>query len=163
MAIEIERRYLVVNDSWIGKAAGIVYRQGYLYFQEDGVVRIRIAGDEAFLTVKVRKDDFNTLEYEYEIPIEDAEDMLERLCDRPPVEKKRYRISHAGMVWEVDEFSGDNEGLLIAEIELEYEKQMFDIPSWVGREVTGEKKYLNAYLYRNPYKNWPSKEKRRQK
>jgi len=159
MAIEIERRYLVIDDSWRGKATGILYRQGYLYFQEDGVVRIRVAGDDAFLTVKVRKDDFNTLEYEYEIPIDDAEEMLACLCNRPPVEKKRYRISLAGMVWEVDEFSGDNEGLLIAEIELEYEKQMFDIPSWVGREVTGEKKYLNAYLYKNPYKNWSSKEK----
>lgn len=159
MVIEIERRFLVIDDSWRGEAAGILYRQGYLHFQEDGVVRIRVAGAEAFLTVKVRKDDFNTLEYEYEIPIEDAEDMLDRLCDRPPVEKKRYRISHAGMVWEVDEFFGDNEGLLIAEIELEHEKQIFDIPPWTGREVTGDKKYLNAYLYRNPYKNWPSEEK----
>ena len=154
MAIEIERRFLVVDDSWRGQTSGILYRQGYLYFKEDGVLRIRIAGENGFITVKVRENDLSTLEYEYEIPKEDAEDMLARLCEHTPVEKIRYRISYAGLIWEVDEFRGANEGLVVAEIELEDEKQKFDLPPWMGKEITSLKKYLNAYLYKNPFNNW---------
>lgn len=154
MAIEIERRFLVVNDSWKGETSGTQYRQGYLYFQTDGVLRIRIAGDKGFLTVKVLKDALSALEYEYEIPGRDAKEMLTGLCKGNPVEKMRYHVIYAGMAWDIDVFSGDNEGLVIAEIELKETGQEISLPPWVGEEVTGQKKYLNAFLFKNPYTKW---------
>lgn len=156
MGIEIERRFLVIDDSWKEDATGTAYRQGYLAFQDDGVLRIRIAGETAFLTVKVLKDTMSALEYEYEIPVHDAHEMLTELCDRPPVEKVRYRIPYEGMIWEVDVFLGDNEGLLIAEVELDNKEQSIVLPPWIGKELTGDKRYLNASLYNYPFKNWPT-------
>lgn len=155
MGIEIERRFLVVSDEWRESAVGTMYRQGYLYFQDFGVLRLRIAGDRAFLTVKALQDDLSTLEYEYEIPVRDADEMLTELCDRPPVQKVRYRIPYETMIWEIDVFRGDNEGLIIAEVELENKTQVIALPPWVGKEITDDRKYLNASLYKNPYKNWP--------
>ncbi|HEU20134.1 MAG TPA: CYTH domain-containing protein [Deltaproteobacteria bacterium] len=154
MGIEIERRFLVINDDWKHGATGTLYRQGYLYFREDGVVRLRIAGDQAFLTVKALKDDLSALEYEYEIPVYDGHEMLTELCDGPLVEKIRYRILHGGMIWEIDVFLGDNEGLVIAEVELGSTEQSISLPPWVGDEITGDRRYLNASLYKNPYRNW---------
>jgi len=154
MAIEIERRFLVTGSEWKEAARGIIYRQGYLYFQEYGVLRIRIAGATGFLTLKMLKDDMSAYEYEYRIPLADAEDMLARLCTRPLVEKVRYHITFAGSKWEVDEFRGANAGLVIAEIELDREDQTIDMPPWVGLEVTGDRRYLNASLYRVPYTTW---------
>jgi adenylate cyclase len=154
MGIEIERRFLVVGNEWKENAIGTTYRQGYLYFQDFGVLRLRIAGDKAFLTVKALLDNLSALEYEYEIPIRDAEEMLTGLCDRPPVEKIRHFVPYCGMNWEIDVFLGDNEGLVIAEVELEEPGQPLDLPSWVGKEITADRRYLNASLYRHPYKNW---------
>jgi len=154
MAVEIERRFLVIDDSWRKDTLGTLYRQGYLYFQEFGVLRIRVAGNRGFLTLKLLKDDISALEYEYEIPQKDAEDMLSNVCYRRPVEKIRHHIFHGGMIWEVDEFCGDNEGLVIAEIELHDRHQEIHLPSWVGEEITGNRRYLNASLYKDPYTKW---------
>ncbi len=154
MGIEIERRFLVIDDSWRHGVTGTKYRQGYLYFQDYGVLRLRIAGDQAFLTVKMLQDNLSALEYEYEIPFRDAKEMMTKLCDRPPVEKIRYRIPHEKMIWEVDVFLGDNEGLIIAEVELTHTEQVIALPPWAGKEITDDRKYLNASLYKNPYKNW---------
>ena len=155
MGLEIERRFLVIDDSWRQGATGTKYRQGYLYFQDYGVLRLRIAGDQAFLTVKALQDNLSALEYEYEITLCDGEVMLTTLCDRPPVEKVRYRIPYEKMIWEVDVFLGDNDGLIIAEVELTHPEQVIAIPPWVGKEITDDRKYLNASLYKQPYKNWP--------
>ncbi|MCF7848079.1 MAG: CYTH domain-containing protein [Kiritimatiellales bacterium] len=153
MGIEIERKFLVQNDSWKQQApAGLVCRQGYLVSDHDKTVRIRVIGDKAFLTIKGATYGLSRSEFEYEIPVFDAEDMLQ-LCGNP-VEKTRYRIEHEGMTWELDVFSGENEGLVMAEIELESEDQRFDLPEWVGDEVTGDIRYYNAFLSKHPFKAW---------
>jgi CYTH domain-containing protein len=117
-------------------------------------VRVRIAGDAGFLTVKGRAVGASRAEYEYAIPREHAEEMLDQLCQRPLVEKTRYRIPWGGLTWEVDVFHGDNAGLVVAEVELEDEGQAIDLPPWVGREVTGDGRYANASLVARPYATW---------
>jgi CYTH domain-containing protein len=154
MGIEIERRFLVIGDEWKEGAVGTYYRQGYLSFSKEGVLRIRIAGEKAFLTVKSSRDDLTALEYEYEVPMTDAHDMLRKLCERPPVEKIRHSVPYGGMTWDIDLFIGDNEGLVIAEIELADPEQAIALPPWVGKEITADRRYLNASLYHNPYKEW---------
>jgi CYTH domain-containing protein len=154
MGTEIERKFLLTGDEWRTMAAGVVYCQGYLCLEKDSTVRVRIAGDKAFLTIKGKSSGISRMEYEYPIPLEDARVMLAELCARPIIEKKRYRITFQGFVWEVDEFSGENEGLLVAEIELEEEGQEFEKPSWIGEEVSSDRRYANANLVRNPYSTW---------
>ena len=157
MGTEIERKYLVRGDGWRALAAGTHYRQGYLNRDKARTVRIRSAGDKAYLTIKGPSAGARRAEYEYEIPLADANAMLDGLAERPLIEKKRYRIRHAGVTIEVDEFLGENAGLVLAEVELGSEDQAFDKPAWLGEEVTGDPRYYNANLVRDPYSKWSSR------
>jgi len=156
MALEIERKFLIKNDDWRKSAGeGVPYVQGYIFNVDEKVLRIRIAGDEAFVTIKGLtevKESIARLEYEYSIPMQDAKEMLERLCSEGKVEKLRYKIPYKGFVWEVDEFKGNNQGLIIAEVELEKETNFVSLPSWVGDEVTSDIRYNNSFLAKNNLK-----------
>ena len=154
MGVEIERKFLVTGELWKKGARGILYRQGYLSTKKERTVRVRSVKDKAFLTVKGISTGISRLEFEYEIPLADAEKMLDELCAHPIIEKYRYRITCHGFVWEIDEFLGDNSGLVIAEIELAGEDQDFARPSWLGREVSGDPRYFNSSLTVNPYRFW---------
>jgi len=154
MHIEIERKFLVCGEAWRPAQAGIRYRQGYLCTDPQRTVRVRIGGGKAILAVKGASTGLARPEFEFPIPVADAEELLARCCLQPPVEKDRYRIPHAGMTWEVDEFLGANRGLILAEIELERADQPVLLPSWVGAEVTADSRYYNAYLARHPYVGW---------
>jgi adenylate cyclase len=153
MNIEIERKFLLLNNLWKSEAVGVHYKQAYLNEKGDNTIRVRIEGNQAKLTIKSKATNISRMEFEYDIPMEDAEKLF-LIAKTPAVEKYRYKIEYAGNIWEVDEFLGDNEGLVIAEIELESENQTFQKPSWIGMEVSGDKRYTNANLARNPYKNW---------
>jgi len=153
MGIEIERKFLVRDGSWKADAdQGRLCRQGYLLSNGGATVRIRVIGEKAFLTVKGASSGISRTEFEYEIPTVDAEALLE-LCDNL-VEKVRYLISYAGMVWELDVFAGANEGLIMAEIELESERQEVGLPEWAGEEVSGDPRYYNACLAKHPFTRW---------
>ncbi len=154
MGTEIERKYLTRDDSWRAGADGKVYRQGYLSVKADRNVRVRTIGETGYLTIKGRSAGITRLEFEYEIPIADARDLLDRLCFKPLIEKTRYKIEHGGLVWEVDEFAGDNAGLVVAEVELTSEGQAIELPPWVGREVTDDPRYFNARLVEMPFSKW---------
>jgi CYTH domain-containing protein len=153
MAIEIERKFLVKQDDW-RKGLGTLYRQGYLNSDENRNVRVRVIDDRGYLTVKGISQGATRIEYEYEIPKAEADAMLENLCEKPLITKKRYKIEFKGFVWEVDEFLGENQGLIIAEIELVSEEQVFIKPEWIGEEVTGDPKYFNSNLICRPYSKW---------
>lgn len=153
MAVEIERKFLVTGTEYrAGRAERIV--QGYICSTAEKVVRVRKKGDEAFLTLKDATVGFARHEFEYRIPAPDAEVMLTEMCEQPLIDKTRWTLDHEGHLWEVDEFHGDNQGLVVAEIELENADETFTLPPWVGQEVTGDAKYYNARLYTHPYKNW---------
>lgn len=153
MGIEIERKFLVKNDSWKANAGeGQVCRQGYLCSGEGKTVRIRIIGEQAFLTIKGPTYGISRTEFEYGIPVADAEVMFS-LCGNL-VEKTRYFIHHNGMQWELDVFAGANEGLVMAEVELDSEGQLIEFPEWAGEEVSGDPRYYNAYLARHPFSRW---------
>ena len=154
MPSEIEHKYLVHQDAWQPTSVGVPYRQGYLSAAKEHVVRVRIAGDSAYLTVKGSTTGLTRLEFEYPIPVADAAVMLERLCERPLIEKTRYREKFEGHLWEVDEFHGDNAGLVIAEIEVASDTAQYAVPPWAAVEVSGDPRYFNANLRLNPYKNW---------
>ncbi len=154
MGKEIEKKFLVKGTNWKNLAEGIVYRQAYLSTKKENVVRVRIVGDKGYLTVKGLNLGVSRLEYEYEIPIIDAKEILNNLCKKPIIEKKRYKIKFEGLMWEVDEFLGKNKGLIIAEVELSYETQEIKKPVWIGREVTSESKFFNSNLVSNPYSKW---------
>lgn len=154
MAQEIERKFLLVDEGWRGLAQGIEYRQGYLCASKERSVRVRIAGDKGFLTVKGATVGAARSEYEYEIPLIEAREMLDTLCPQPQIEKKRYTIISHGFIWEIDEFLGVNQGLVVAEIELEREDQSFQRPDWIGEEVTGDARYYNAALCVEPFSKW---------
>ncbi len=155
MAKEIERKFLVTGEDWRALAEGIPYRQGYLSSAKECTVRVRTVGPRAFLTVKGMTVGATRAEYEYEIPPADCNAMLETLAQKPIIEKTRYRIPHDGHVWEVDEFFGENRGLIVAEIELRSEEEAFARPAWIGSEVTGDPRYYNANLIANPFTRWP--------
>ena len=154
MGIEIERKFLLAGDAWRGQGQATRMRQGYLCSDPERTVRVRIEGEGAVITIKSKATGASRGEWEYPIPVADAAELLDRLCEQPLVEKTRYRISHAGHVWEVDEFAGENAGLVVAEIELGAEDEAFDKPDWIGREVTGDKRYYNSSLIRLPYSKW---------
>ncbi len=154
MAKEIERKFLVVGDAWRALAKGTVYRQGYLSTVKERTVRVRTIDDAAFLTIKGITVGMTRAEYEYEIPTADATEMLDDLCEKPIIEKSRYKIPFEGFTWEVDEFAGVNDGLIVAEIELADENQAFTKPDWIGEEVSGDPRYFNANLIAHPYSNW---------
>lgn len=153
MALEIERKFLLKEGAWRNEK-GTKYRQGYLNSTKERTVRVRIINDDGFLTVKGVSRGAVRVEYEYEIPVAEAEAMLDDLCEKPLIEKMRYKIEFHGLVWEADEFFGENLGLLVAEVELESEDQSFVKPEWVGEEVTEDPKYYNANLIHHPYSRW---------
>jgi adenylate cyclase len=153
MGWEIERKFLVIDDTWKDTDSGVLYRQGYLNTHKERVVRVRTMGDKAALTVKGATVGAGRPEFEYEIPLDDAGRLLD-LCEKPLIEKCRHRLEHGGLVWEVDEFHGVNEGLVVAECELESEDQEIEKPDWVGAEVTGDSRYFNAKLVARPFTTW---------
>jgi CYTH domain-containing protein len=157
MATEIERKFLVKGDSWKDLGQEVLYRQGYLPTEDGVTVRVRLVGDRGFLTIKGVSTGYSRSEYEYSIPVEEAQEMLDNLCDRPLIEKIRYKISQGDLIWEVDEFLGENQGLVIAEVELQAEDQIIDLPDWIDREVS-DPKYFNANLVKHPYTQWGNKE-----
>ena len=154
MAKEIERKFLVRDDTWRGQDGGKRYRQGYLSIVKERTVRVRTTADKGFITIKGISVGATRSEYEYEIPLADAIEMLDRLCKRPLIEKTRYRVPNGGLVWEIDEFEGENRGLIIAEVELKDETQSIELPGWIGQEVTGDPRYFNANLVANPFSQW---------
>lgn len=154
MGTEIERKFLVRDNSFRSLAQGTRYRQGYLNSVKERVVRVRTIDDKGFLTIKGITTGATRVEYEYEIPAKEAEAMLDELCEQPLIEKNRYKIAYKRFIWEVDEFFGENQGLILAEVELESEDQTYDKPEWIAEEVTGDPKYFNSNLIQNPYKNW---------
>jgi CYTH domain-containing protein len=154
MAVEIERKFLVKDDRWRSSNKGILYRQGYLSSDKNRVVRVRCAGSQAFLTVKGPNKGARRLEFEYEIPLNDANELLETLCIRPFIEKYRFKIEYANLLWEIDEFIGENAGLVLAEVELAESVQKIELPDWIGAEVTGDAKYYNVSLVAKPFKHW---------
>ena len=152
MGIEIERKFLVAGTKW-KNATSTYFCQGYLSRIKQRTVRVRIADQQAWLTVKGESNGPTRPELEYAIPIDDAKELLE-ICEQPLIEKNRYVINHDGMDWEVDEFLGENSGLVIAEIELDFADQTFSKPDWVGEEVTDDPRYFNSNLSARPYTNW---------
>ena len=155
MALEIERKFLLQNDGW---RAHILrskrMRQGYLVSDELNSVRVRVAGEQAHLNIKSATVGTTRTEFEYPIPVADAETMLDTLCRGPLVEKTRYWVAHGTHEWEIDEFEGANKGLIVAELELTAPDEIFERPVWVGLEVTDDKRYYNASLARCPYQEW---------
>ena len=156
MAVEIERKFLVRDLSVISGLAGTRMRQGYLSVDPERTVRVRLAGPRAYVTMKGAPSDSGAsrAEYEYEVPAGDAEELLDRLALRPLIEKTRYRVSVGRLVWEIDVFTGENEGLVVAEVELPSEVTAVVLPDWVGEEVTGDDRYYNASLVSYPYRDW---------
>lgn len=154
MGTEIERKFLVKDDAWRQDAGpGVLLRQGYLAAAEGLSVRVRTDGERAWLTVKGPSEGLSRAEFEYPVPPEDAAAMLE-LCGARLVEKRRHRKTHAGHVWEIDEFLGANAGLIMAEVELARADEAVGLPDWVGREVSDDPRFLNASLSRHPYASW---------
>ena len=152
MAKEIERKFRVKEGAW-RSAKGTTYRQGYLNSVKERVVRVRTINDKGYLTIKGLTVGATRLEFEYEIPRQDAEQLLD-ICEKPLIEKTRFKVEEGGFIWEIDEFFGENQGLIVAEVELESEDQDFPRPDWVLEEVTGDPRYFNSNLIRKPYKMW---------
>ena len=153
MGTEIERKFLVKEGAW-REAKATRYRQGYLSTVKERTVRVRTINDKAYLTIKGLTVGASRLEFEYEIPVADAEEMLDSLCEKPLIEKNRYKVDDGTLTWEVDEFFGENEGLIVAEVELQSEDQQFTRPDWVTEEVTSDPRYYNANLIKKPYSRW---------
>jgi len=154
VGIEIERKFLVKGDAWKALDRGKAYRQGYLSIAKERTVRVRTVEDHGYITIKGPPTGASRAEYEYSIPIADAHEMLDRLCERPLIEKVRRKIPYKGLTWEVDEFAGENAGLIVAEVELTAADQHVDLPDWVGQEVTEDRRYSNSSLVKNPYSRW---------
>jgi len=154
MAREIERKFLVKGNSWRTGIEGKTLKQGYLSTITERVVRVRVIGNQGYLTIKGINVGVTRAEYEYKIPIEDANAMLNTLCEQPIIEKLRYTIGYHGFVWEVDEFKGENQGLIIAEIELSDEGENFHKPDWIGEEVSEDPRCFNSNLIKHPFKSW---------
>ena len=154
MGIEIERKFLLKSDRWRSLGDRIFYQQGYLLIDKSRTVRIRTIKEKGFVTIKGAATGYSRSEFEYEIPIEDAKLILNILCEKPLIEKYRTKIEINEITWEVDEFVGENDGLVIAEVELKDENQIIVLPDWIGEEVSGNPIYNNSYLVKNPYKTW---------
>ncbi len=176
MGKEIERKFLVRGEAWRKLDDGMLYRQGYLSItpgsnvssisaenenqighvlvRPHSVVRVRTVGKQGYLTIKSEVTGATRLEFEYEIPLADANEMLDTLCHKPLIEKIRRKVEYGGLLWEIDEFLGENAGLVVAEVELTDENQAVSLPHWVGEEVTGDRRYYNAMLSQHPYSRW---------
>ena len=158
MSKEIERKFLVVGHEWRHGAASRRIRQGYLSLDEHRSVRVRQSGDRGWLTVKGALEGRSRVEFEYPISLADARQLLDILCLEPIIEKTRFLVHHAGRAWEIDVFEGVNEGLVLAEIELEHADAAFESPPWLGPEVTDDPRYYNASLVTHPYQAWPDRQ-----
>lgn len=152
MATEIERKFLVTGDAW-RQPNPVPFSQGYLNRDPERTVRVRLAGGQAFITIKGLTKGVSRLEFEYPIPVADAEQLL-LLCQGPIIKKARHIVVDSGTTWEVDEFFGENAGLVVAEVELDNEHQSFRRPSWLGQEVTEDPRYFNSNLTSNPFSTW---------
>jgi adenylate cyclase len=159
VSTEIERKFLVTSDDWRKGAKGLLYVQGYISNDKSRVVRVRIGGDDAFLTLKgaPASDGISRSEHEYKIPKKDAEEMLNTLCLPGKIEKMRYKVPFGGLVWEIDEFKGANAGLIVAEVELPASNHPVALPPWAGAEVSHDARYSNAELSKTPYSSWNQK------
>jgi len=151
---EIERKYLVTDRSCLDRLAGVAFRQGYIPTQDGGVVRVRIEGERAVLTLKGATSGIARREYEYEIPPADAHAILGELCVKPLIEKTRFIVEYDGHAWDIDVFEGDNAGLVVAEIELESAGEEFTLPAWAGKDVSHDVRYYNQRLVEHPYSRW---------
>lgn len=154
MGKEIERKFLVTSDAWRSEGQSSLLRQGYISAEPGRIVRVRIDGDRGCITIKGKATGASCGEWEYPVPLQDAAELLDQVCEKPLIEKYRHRIARDGVLWEVDEFLGDNAGLVVAEIELESEEQGFVRPDWLGDEVTEDRRYANANLIRKPFSQW---------
>lgn len=155
MGIEIERKFLLRNDDWRAEAdTGTRMRQGYFAGPQRASIRVRIEGESANLNIKSAELGIRRLEFEYPVPLDEGEQMLDELCEKPLIEKTRYHVRHANFVWEVDVFEGDNAGLVVAEIELPSEDASFEKPAWLGDEVSDDPRYYNVSLVTHPYCDW---------
>ncbi|SFV60476.1 hypothetical protein MNB_SV-3-1008 [hydrothermal vent metagenome] len=154
MGIEIERKFLIDTDKLPPLTNGYTIKQGYIQTLEHTTVRVRIRNTQAFLTIKGKSVGASRLEFEYSIPLQDAKDMLDALCQTSVIEKTRYLVEHEEYVWEIDVFEGSNKGLVVAEVELDSEEEVFTLPSWVTKEVTDDIRYFNSNLVSNPYTKW---------
>ncbi|WP_309498019.1 CYTH domain-containing protein [Sulfurovum sp.] len=154
MGIEIEHKFLIDKDKLPKLQNGFSIKQGYIQTIDHTTVRVRIRDKDAFLTIKGENKGATRLEFEYPIPINDANEMLKDLCNTSVIDKTRYLLKHEGHIWEIDIFEGENIGLVIAEIELENEDEAFTLPNWVTKEVTNDTKYFNSNLIEHPYSNW---------
>ncbi len=155
MAIEIEHKFLLANDHWRSQTyKSIIIQQGYLTSAPTSSIRVRISGENAWLNIKSATIGTQRLEFEYKIPLSDAEEIIAKLCEGPLITKTRHYVKHEGHIWEIDEFSGENDGLVVAEIELSNPDEKFTTPDWIGKEVTGDLKYYNNNLARHPYNTW---------
>lgn len=160
MGTEIERKFLVIDERWRADAdGGQRVRQGYLAGSERCSARVRVAGDHASLNFKGRTLAVTRREFEYRIPLADAEEMLDHLCTGPLIEKVRYRVPVDGHTWEIDCFDGDNAGLVVAEIELDTADEAFTVPAWAGSEVSDKPRYYNVCLSEHPFCNWTEDER----
>ncbi|MDH5786609.1 MAG: CYTH domain-containing protein [Chromatiales bacterium] len=155
MATEIERKFLIKDDSWRDAAdSGTRFRQGYLIGAERASVRVRIEGERANINIKSATLGIHRQEFEYPIPLADAQELLDTLCEQPQIEKTRYHVRYGDHLWEVDLFAGDNAGLVVAEVELADENEPFAMPPWVGEEVSHDTRYYNVCLVKHPYSEW---------
>jgi len=155
MAIEVEHKFLLANASWREQINySVDYRQGYLSSVANTSVRVRISDTHAWLNIKSAVIGSFRNEYEYEIPLSDADEIISHLCQKPIIEKTRHFVKHDGHTWEIDEFYGDNQGLIVAEIELQTVGEIFSKPAWLGQEVTNDLRYYNNNLVITPYSQW---------
>jgi len=150
---EIERKFLVADDSWRDGSPGVRIAQGYLSQDPDRTVRVRLAGENAWITIKGRTQGITRAEFEYAIPTEEARELL-GLCLPSVIDKTRHEVRHGGHVWEVDVFHGENDGLIVAEVELSGEDETPDMPAWVGAEVSDDARYFNSHLASHPFACW---------
>jgi CYTH domain-containing protein len=153
VSTEIERKFLVKGEEWRKYSDPVTYSQGYIIADAERTVRVRVAGEQGFVTIKGKVEGISRKEFEYLIPKKDAMELFS-LCINHLVEKKRSKINWEGKLWEIDDFSGNNQGLILAEIELSSEDETFSIPPWIGEEVTGDPRYYNSYLSLHPYSEW---------
>jgi adenylate cyclase len=155
MAVEIERKFLLADENWREQVLSkSKFLQGYLSLAPERTVRVRVADDRGWLTIKGKNVGASRAEFEYEIPVAEAQQMLDQLCEQPIIDKWRYRVEFKGHLWEIDEFLGDNKGLIVAEVELTSEDEEFFRPHWLGHEVTHDHRYFNSNLIEHPFKEW---------
>lgn len=155
MGVEIEKKFLLKNEDWKKQCTkGVKIKQGYLNSHTERTVRVRLSDGKGKITIKGKTENITRKEFEYQIPYKEALSLIQ-LCETPIIEKTRFKVKLGNLTWEIDQFGGENVGLIIAEVELKSENQILNIPSWIGQEVSKDSKYYNSSLLTYPYKNWP--------